>query len=231
MFRIKVCGVTSPEDAVLAIEAGADAVGINFFRGSPRFVPPSLAQPIVEALGKRATAVAVFVDEAPEKIAAVCEELGIGIVQLSGRELAELAARIRVPVIKAVHMEGGSVLDTYRDYPCMAFLLDASVPGNDRGAFYPVRERQIVCSGPAMDVSRWADSGKRDGGDPVGESFRGGRGFGSRGGTREEGPGKIEGFREEREGRIRDCRNRRVNAGPTVTGISVPSGDDTSQRP
>jgi phosphoribosylanthranilate isomerase len=135
MFRIKVCGVTSPEDAVLAIEAGADAVGINFFRGSPRFVPPSLAQPIVEALGKRATAVAVFVDEAPEKIAAVCEELGIGIVQLSGRELAELAARIRVPVIKAVHMEGGSVLDTYRDYPCIGgpfirFGRDrSSVPG------------------------------------------------------------------------------------------------------
>jgi phosphoribosylanthranilate isomerase len=68
---------------------------------------------------------------------------------LSGRELAELAARIRVPVIKAVHMEGGSVLDTYRDYPCRAFLLDASVPGNFGG------------TGITLD---WGDLGRTIGG-------------------------------------------------------------------
>jgi phosphoribosylanthranilate isomerase len=138
MFRIKVCGVTSPEDAVLAIEAGSDAVGINFYRGSPRFVSPSSAKPIVETVRGRATAVAVFVDETPEKVAAVCKELGIGIVQLSGREPAKGVARIRIPVIKAVHMERGSVLDSFRDYPCRAFLLDAAVPGKFGGTGIPL---------------------------------------------------------------------------------------------
>jgi phosphoribosylanthranilate isomerase len=133
MFRIKVCGVTSPGDAALAVEAGADAVGINFFRESIRYVPPTLAAPIVEAVGKRATAVAVFVNETPERIAAVCGELGIGVVQLSGREPADSAARIRYPVIKAVHVEGGFGLESFRDYSCSAFLIDAAVPGKYGG--------------------------------------------------------------------------------------------------
>jgi len=138
MFRIKMCGVTSPGDAVLAVEAGADAVGINFFRGSIRYVPPLSAAPIVEAVRGRATAVAVFVNEAPETIAEICGKLGIGVVQLSGHEPAVGAARIRLPVIKAVHMENGSGLDAFRDYPCQAFLFDASVPGEYGGTGKPL---------------------------------------------------------------------------------------------
>jgi len=133
MFRIKMCGVTSPGDAVLAVEAGADAVGINFFRGSVRYVAPDAAAPIVEAVRNRATAVAVFVDESPERIAQICGKLGIGVVQLSGHEPATIAVRIRYPVIKAVRMENGSGLDSFRDYPCRAFLFDASVPGEYGG--------------------------------------------------------------------------------------------------
>ena len=133
MFRIKMCGVTSPGDAVLAVEAGADAVGINFFRGSVRYVAPDKAAPIVEAVRNRATAVAVFVDESPERIAQICGKLGIGVVQLSGHEPATSAVRIRYPVIKAVRMENGSGLGAFRDYPCRAFLFDASVPGEYGG--------------------------------------------------------------------------------------------------
>lgn len=133
MFRIKVCGVTSAGDAALAVEAGADAVGINFFRGSIRYVSPLSAAPIVEAVRGRAAAVAVFVNAAPETISKICGELGIGVVQLSGREPAEVAARIRFPVIKAVHMRGGSGIEPFRDYPCRSFLLDAAVPGKYGG--------------------------------------------------------------------------------------------------
>jgi phosphoribosylanthranilate isomerase len=133
MFRIKVCGVTSADDASLAVEAGAEAVGINFFRGSIRYVPPLSAAPIVEAVRGRAATVAVFVDATPETIFRICGELGIDVVQLSGREPADSAARIRLPVIKVVHLEGGSDIEPFRDYPCGSFLLDASVPGKYGG--------------------------------------------------------------------------------------------------
>ena len=133
MFRIKVCGVTSPEDAALAVEAGADAVGINFFTESARYVDPQVAAPIVEAVGKSATVVGVFVNESPERIVEICGDLGIRVVQLSGREPADSAARMPYPVIKAVHGEGGVSLEAFRDYPCNAFLLDAAVPGRYGG--------------------------------------------------------------------------------------------------
>lgn len=152
MFRIKVCGVTSAEDASLAVEAGADAVGINFFRGSTRYVPPLSAAPIVEAVRGRAAAVAVFVNETPERIAEICGELGIGVVQLSGHEPADSAARIRLPVIKAVHMVGGSGIETFRNYPCRSFLLDAAISGKYGG------------TGTSLD---WGDLGRTIGGPHV----------------------------------------------------------------
>lgn len=138
MFRIKICGVTTPGDAVLAVEAGADAVGINFFRGSVRYVSPGAAAPIVEAIRGKATPVAVFVNEVPERIAEICGKLGIGVVQLSGRENAASAARIRYPLIKAVHVENGSWIAAFRDFPCRAFLLDASVAGEYGGTGKPL---------------------------------------------------------------------------------------------
>ena len=238
MFRIKMCGVTSPEDAVLAVEAGADAVGINFFRESVRYVAPEAAGPIVEAIRERATAVAVFVNENPDRIAEICGKLGIGVVQLSGHEPAAGAARIRYPVIKAVHMENEAGLEAFRDYPCRAFLFDASLPGEYGGTGKPLDWEALgrttggplVRFGPAMDARRGTDSGERGRGHPGGTAVRGRRGFRRRGGTREEGPGKNEGVRGSRERRIRDCGNRRVIAGLTGTGISAPSGGGTLRK-
>ncbi len=138
MFRIKVCGVTSVRDAEAAVEAGADAVGINFYRGSARFVSPRAAAPIVEAVRGRAAVVGVFVDETPEVMAAVCGDLGIEVVQLSGHESAAVSAGLGLPAIKAVRMEGESGLAPFRDYPCRAFLLDAAAPGMFGGTGRPL---------------------------------------------------------------------------------------------
>jgi len=77
--------------------------------------------------------VGVFVNESPERIVEICGDLGIRVVQLSGREPADSAARMPYPVIKAVHGEGGVSLEAFRDYPCNAFLLDAAVPGRYGG--------------------------------------------------------------------------------------------------
>ena len=161
MFRIKMCGVTSPGDAVLAVEAGADAVGINFFRESVRYVAPDAAVSIVEAIRDRAAAVAVFVNESPERISQICGKLGIGVVQLSGVESADSAARIRYPVIKAVHMENGSGLDAFRDYPCRAFLFDASVPGEYGGTGKSLDWEALgrTIGGPLVRFGKGASSG------------------------------------------------------------------------
>lgn len=129
MFRIKICGVTSPLDAETACRAGADAVGINFHPGSVRYVPPDRAAPILEAIRGKAVPVGVFVNERPEAIGAACRSLGIEVVQLSGRETAEDAARISSRLLKAVHWGGPGGLAPFRGYPCEAFLLDAAVPG------------------------------------------------------------------------------------------------------
>lgn len=133
MFRIKICGVTSASDAAMAASLGADAVGINFYKGSRRYVPVSEAAPIVAALKGKAVPVGVFVNELPEIISEICRELRIEVVQLSGREPPAAARVLPFRRIKAVHVRDGSELAAYREYPCEALLLDAFVPGEFGG--------------------------------------------------------------------------------------------------
>ncbi len=134
MFRIKICGVTRVEDACAAAAAGADAVGINFFAGSRRYVPPGTAGPIVRAVREGgATPVGVFVNERPPVVEAVCRDLGIGVVQLSGDEPPEDAARLPLRRIKAVRIAAGLDVEALRNYPCEAFLLDAGASGEYGG--------------------------------------------------------------------------------------------------
>lgn len=104
-------------------------MGVNFFRGSVRYVEPGRASDIVEAVGGRAIVVGVFVNESPETIARICTTLGIGTVQLSGNEPSSLAGTVSGIRVKAVHLSGTEVPGEYRDYPCEAFLLDAHRPG------------------------------------------------------------------------------------------------------
>ena len=131
MFRIKICGVTRPEDAAHAVACGAEAIGINFFPGSPRFVPALLAREIVGAVADRAEVVGVFVNESPETIVALCGRLGIRRVQLHGDEPPADAFRIPLWRMKAVHADRTPDLPALLAYPCEAFLFDAG----GRGAY------------------------------------------------------------------------------------------------
>lgn len=149
MFRVKICGVTIPSDAAWAAEAGADAVGINFFPGSRRYVPPEAAAPIVDAARGRATPVGVFVDEDPEVIVAVCRRLRIEVVQLSGDESPDAAARLPFARIKAVR-QGEGAAEAYRDYPCEAFLLDAAAPGEYGGTGRTIDWTAAAAVGPSL---------------------------------------------------------------------------------
>ncbi|HEX7523564.1 MAG TPA: phosphoribosylanthranilate isomerase [Candidatus Deferrimicrobium sp.] len=129
MFRIKICGVTRPEDATHAVACGAEAIGINFFQGSPRFVSAVLAREIVEAVAGRAEIVGVFVNEAPETIVALCGRLGIRRVQLHGDEPPGDASRIPLWRMRVVHADRTPDLPALLAYPCEAFLLDAGGKG------------------------------------------------------------------------------------------------------
>lgn len=135
MFQVKICGITRWEDARAAIDAGADALGFNFFPGSPRYVAPAEARGIARRAPRRVARVGVFVDEPAAEIEAVAREVGLDIVQLHGEESPARVTRLarRRPVIKAFRVRRGfqpSRLAAYRD--AAAFLLD-SFTGSARG--------------------------------------------------------------------------------------------------
>src|SRR5437763_15645265 len=81
MVRIKICGVTTPEDARLAADAGADAVGLNFYPQSPRYVTPAQAAAVVRALPPFTAPVGVFVGMPVRQVCAVAYQLGLRGVQ------------------------------------------------------------------------------------------------------------------------------------------------------
>ena len=86
MFQVKICGVTSLGDARAAAEAGADAVGFNFWPASPRYIRPSQAADIGRALPRDVARVGVFVDASPDLIRTTVVEAGLTHVQLHGDE-------------------------------------------------------------------------------------------------------------------------------------------------
>ncbi|HEY5577838.1 MAG TPA: phosphoribosylanthranilate isomerase [Deferrimonas sp.] len=133
MFRIKICGVTRPEDAAHAVACGAEAIGINFFPGSPRFVPERIARGIVSAVAGRAQVVGVFVNEDPGRIVALCGRLGIRRVQLHGDEPPGNASRIPLWRMRAIHADRAPDLPALLAYPCEAFLFDAGREGSYGG--------------------------------------------------------------------------------------------------
>lgn len=139
MFRIKICGVTTIGDALTVAEAGADAIGLNFYPPSPRWVTPQQAQTIAEALRGRLLRVGVMVDPAEEEAVSLASEVGLDLVQLHGNELPALAARLsqRLPLIKAFRIGPAGLrpvldyLDEFRRLGGLfqAVLFDAFQPG------------------------------------------------------------------------------------------------------
>jgi phosphoribosylanthranilate isomerase len=103
IFQIKICGITSAEDALAAARAGADAIGLNFWPQSRRFVSAKKAREIVGTLPASVTKVGVFVNAAPADITAIVDEVGLDWIQLHGDEPPELLAKLppRVPILRA----------------------------------------------------------------------------------------------------------------------------------
>src|SRR4051794_25651762 len=103
--RVKICGICRVEDARMAAQLGADAIGMVFHPASPRNVTLELAREILRVLPPFVTPVGLFVDARPEEITRVTATLGLRHVQLHGRETPVDASAIRATVIKAIRVD------------------------------------------------------------------------------------------------------------------------------
>ncbi|HEU4533830.1 MAG TPA: phosphoribosylanthranilate isomerase [Polyangiaceae bacterium] len=141
--RVKVCGVTRREDALLAAALGADALGFVFWRPSKRYLEPAAARAIVEALPPFVTPVGLFVDEAPEAIEAAARASGVRALQLHGREAPAACRGLSRPVLKAVAVDGPAALERADDYDVWGLVLDAPFGGGSgRGFDWTLVERR-----------------------------------------------------------------------------------------
>ena len=124
--RAKICGITRAADARAAVDAGCDALGFNFYRGSPRFVTPAQAKEIVVTVPPFVTCVGVFVDATPDEARRDATQAGVGVLQFHGDETDERCRAAGFPFIKAVNVATASdVAGLPGRFPhAMALLLD-----------------------------------------------------------------------------------------------------------
>jgi phosphoribosylanthranilate isomerase len=127
MVKAKVCGITTPEDALTAANFGADAVGLVFAE-SPRKLSVEQAREVATTLPDGVLKVGVFVDEEPEEVLRIAREVGLDYAQLHGDESPETVTFLRgegVKVIKALRVRGAGSLAAMDEYEADLFLLDA----------------------------------------------------------------------------------------------------------
>ncbi|MGB9080383.1 MAG: phosphoribosylanthranilate isomerase [Desulfuromonadaceae bacterium] len=125
MIKVKICGITNLEDALIAVEAGADALGFVLFRGSPRCISPDQAAAIIHRLPPFVQTVGLFVNEELATVNSVADRCGLDLVQLHGEETPDYCAAVRRRIIKAFRVRDASSLEGMTDYPVAACLLDA----------------------------------------------------------------------------------------------------------
>lgn len=128
MVRVKICGITSIEDALAAVDSGADALGFVFYDRSPRKVAPEAAAEIVAALPPFVTKVGVFVDSPLEMIDEIVSFCKLDSVQLHGQESPEFCRALFPRVVKAFRVNGYGTVDEVGKYRAAAYLLDAYHP-------------------------------------------------------------------------------------------------------
>jgi phosphoribosylanthranilate isomerase len=156
VIRVKICGVTTPGDAVLAAELGASAIGLVFWPGSPRCVDAGRARDIVKALPPFVSAVGVFVNQVDES-AQIARDVGLSAVQFHGDEPSAAYRDFPIRVIKAVTVLDASAREAAAVVPASAtVLLDAhdrvKRGGTGRVIDWSIasmiaRERPIILSG------------------------------------------------------------------------------------
>ena len=156
--RVKICGITRPEDGLAAAAAGADAIGLVFYPRSPRFVTPEQALDVVRALPPFVTVVGLFVNEQPGMVRAMADAVGLDLLQFHGDESPDYCRQFNQPYIKALRVRPDSdllaVAQGFRE--ARGLLLDAwheTLPGGSGAVFdwglipEPLRAHCILAGG------------------------------------------------------------------------------------
>lgn len=128
MVKVKICGITTKEDALLAVAAGADALGFVFCEKSPRCVTPQKAAAIIRELPPFIQTVGLFVDEEAEQVNWTADFCGLDLVQLHGDEDPDDCVEINRRVIKAFRVKNANSLAGIKRYQVAGYLLDAWSP-------------------------------------------------------------------------------------------------------
>lgn len=124
MTKIKICGITQPDDAQLATEYGARMIGMIFYDKSPRFISDSAAEKIVQILPEEVLPVGVFVNPEVEKISSIIDNTGIKALQIHGKFNSDEVNSLNLPLIQAYSISDKNDFDSIRQNGSDYFLLD-----------------------------------------------------------------------------------------------------------
>ncbi len=127
--KVKICGITSVADAEAAVQAGADALGLMFYPGSPRYISLETAQDIARHLPPYVIRTGVFVDANPSDVFAAIQRCHLNLLQFHGSETPEFCLQFGIMTMKAFRIENADSLVPMSAYYTDAFLLDSHVKG------------------------------------------------------------------------------------------------------
>jgi len=125
---VKICGITHPADAEVAVAAGADALGFMFFEGSPRHVTLEAAAAICRQLPPHVVRTGVFVDAPEEVVMGAIAACGLNLLQFHGHESPDYCRQFGLMSMKAFRIRDAESLQQLPKYPTEAWLLDAYSP-------------------------------------------------------------------------------------------------------
>ena len=154
-MKVKVCGITSYEDAAMALDQGVDALGFNFFPSSPRYIQPEEARQIVRRLPPFVVAVGLFVNVArPDLVSETARKAGVQVIQLHGDETPEYCRDLADwPLIKAIRIGAAGIRENLAKYEVQGFLLDArddTLYGGTGRSFDWKLAKDIRCACPVI---------------------------------------------------------------------------------
>lgn len=159
MTKIKICGITNLDDASLAIQFGADELGFNFYKKSPRYLDPTSAKSIIEKLNTGVLLVGVFVNESQERILEIAEMTSLGAIQLHGDEDHKFAQALRdrttLYLIKAGRTASELKIDNLRAYNVNAILIDGhskEIPYGGSGTQTDLEKAKEICESVSCDI-------------------------------------------------------------------------------